>query len=327
MLDLAREPAVRADIQELRGLAMLFTSPASQTQAMLVAEADRVEPHDQARASALRASAALTCFMAGDLAGADEKVRRALASAGPGDQPTAKMILALVTAGGGQVDEAFALIGPMLDSLELIDPLREFSLVLSVAQALGWMERGAPARKMLDRIIGAAREAGAPAVLPSPLAMFSEFEFRRGKIAAAYAAAAESVQLAAETGQAGLSSWSLVTLARAEAVLGRDEDCQAHVAAGLEFSRRTGWHVTEISAAAVLGLLELSRGRPDRAAIHLAECARLEQQRGTGLMIATFAQWGADLVEAHVRAGALTDAEHSLAMLAGEADRTGLRWA
>ena len=70
--------------------------------------------------------------------------------------------------------------------------------------------------------------------------MFSEFELRRGKVAAAYAATAESVQLAAETGQADVSSFSLVVLARAEAVLGHDEDCRAHIAAGLEFSRRTG---------------------------------------------------------------------------------------
>jgi len=273
-------PAARADLQQLRGLAMLFAGPASETQAMHAAEADRVEPHDQARASALRASAALTCFMAGDLTGAREIARRALATAGPGGRRAATMVFALVTAVGGEVDEAHALLGPMLESLELIDPLAEFSFALSLAQSLGWTEQWTHARKVLDRIIGAARTAGAPAVLPPPQAMFSEFEFRRGKVAAAYAAAAESVQLAAETGQAGLSSWSLVTLARAEAVLGHDEDCRAHVASGLELSRRTG-----------------------------------------------FAQWGADLVEAYVRSGAMTDAERSLAMLEDISRRTGLRWA
>jgi hypothetical protein len=125
---------------------------------------------------------------------------------------------------------------------------------------------------------GAARAAGAPAVLTFPLALRSEFELRRGKIAPAYAAAAESVQLAAETGQTGLSSFTLMTLARAEAILGHDEDCRAHVAAGLEFARRTGSNPIEIYAAAVLGLLELSHGRADRAANHLAACARIERQ-------------------------------------------------
>lgn len=89
--------------------------------------------------------------------------------------------------------------------------------------------------------------------------MLSEFALRRGKIAAAYAAAAEAVQLAAETGQTGLSAWSLMTVVRDEAVLGHDEDCEAHIAAGLKSSRRTGYDSIELYAAAVLGLLELSR--------------------------------------------------------------------
>ena len=328
VLDLASEPTARADLQQLRGLAMLLASPVSETHAMLVAEADRVEPHDGTRASALRAIAALTYYMAGDHADADEIARRALAKAGPRARPTAAMVLALVTAGSGQVDEAFALLEPMLEWLEAIDPLGELWFVLSAtAQSLGWIEQWAHARTMFDRIIGAARTAGAPAVLAFPLALFSEFELRRGKITAAYAAATESVQLAAETGQAALSSFSLVILGRAEAILGHDEDCRAHVAAGLDFSRRIGLNVIEIYAAAVLGLQELSRGHADRAAVHLDECARLEKQYSTGILLPTITQWAADLVEAHIRSCALTDAERSLAMLGDVARRTSLRWA
>ena len=238
------------------------------------------------------------------------------------------MVLAHVCAISSRVDEAFALLESLREQLESIDPVGEFSFVLGgVAQSLVWIEQWAHARKLLDRIIGAARTAGAPAVLPFPLAMFSELELRRGKIAAAYAAATESVQLAAETGQAGLSSLSLVILARAEAVLGHDEDCRAHVAAGLEFSRRTGSDALEIYAAAVLGLLELSRGHADRAAIHLAECARLDKLYSTGILLPTITQSAADLVEAHIRSGAMTDAERSLAMLDEIARRTGLKWA
>jgi hypothetical protein len=125
-----------------------------------------------------------------------------------------------------------------------------------------WIEQWANARKMFDRIISAAQTAGDPALPPLPMAMLSEFELRRGKIAQAYAAAAESVQFTGETGQTGLFSYSLVTLARVEAVLGHDEDCRAHVAAGLEFSRRPGSNSIEIYAAAVLVLLELSRATP-----------------------------------------------------------------
>jgi DNA-binding CsgD family transcriptional regulator len=328
VLDLAAEPAARADLQQLRGLAMFFTSPVSETYAMLVAEADRVEPHDRARASGLLETAALTCFMAGDLVRADEMARRALAGAGPGGRPTATLVLARVHANCGQVDEAFDLLKPMLEWLESIDPLGELSFVLSgVVQSLVWIEQWAHARTMLDRMIGAARTAGAPAVLTFPLTLLSEFELRRGKVAAAYAAAAGAVQLAAETAQATLSSFSLVVLGRVEAVLGHDEDCRAHVAAGLEFSRRTGSNAIEIYAAAVLGLLELSRGHADRAAVHLAECARLEKQYANGILPTTITQWAADLVEAYIRSGALMDAKHSLAMLEDSACRTGLKWA
>ena len=62
-----------------------------------------------------------------------------------------------------------------------------------------WIEQWAHARKRFDGIIGTARTAGAPAILTFPLALLSEVELRRGKIAAAYAAAAEPAQLAAET--------------------------------------------------------------------------------------------------------------------------------
>jgi DNA-binding CsgD family transcriptional regulator len=327
-LDLADEPTARADVQELRGLAMLFSSPVSETHAMLVAEANRIEPQDPARAAALLANAALTRFMAGDLAGANSVARRAVEWAGHRAGPMVTMVLAHVRANLGEVDEALTLLEPLLESLDSIDPLGELSFVLSgTAQSLVWIERWAHARRMFDRVISAARLAGAPAVLTFPLALFSEFELRRGKIAAAYATAAESVQLAAETGQTGLSCYSLVTLARVEAILGHDEDCRAHVADGLELARRTGSNSIEIYAAAALGLLELSRSRPDRAALRLTECAGLEQQYGTGTSLPTVTQWAADLVEAQIRSGAIMRARRSLAVLEEKAMLTGLRWA
>jgi DNA-binding CsgD family transcriptional regulator len=77
----------------------------------------------------------------------------------------------------------------------------------------------------------------------------------------------------------------------------------------------------------VLGLLELSRGHADLAAVYLAECARLEKQYNAGTVVPTVAQWAADLVEAHIRNGAMADANRSLAMLEDIACGTGLRWA
>jgi DNA-binding CsgD family transcriptional regulator len=325
VVELAAEPAVRADLQELRGLAMMFTSPVPQTYAMLVAEADRVEPHDAARAAALLANATILCFMASAWATGGEIAQRALYRAGPNAAPTATIVLAMVRANLGEVDEALALLESLHESLESVDPLGESFVLSGAAMLLVWIEQWVRARRLFDRIIGAARTAAAPTVLPLPLALLSDFELRRGKVAAAYAAAIESAQLSAETGQV-LSSFSLVTLGRIEAVLGHDADCRAHLAAGLELSRRTGFDLIENFAASTLGLLELSRGRADHAVVHLTECARLEEESGTGIWLPSVTQWSADLVEAHIRRGAITDAKRSLVVLEEASGRTGLRW-
>jgi DNA-binding CsgD family transcriptional regulator len=328
VLDLAVEPTVRAELQELRGAAMLFTRPVSETFATLVAEADRTEPHDQTRAAALLSTALLTRMMAGDLARAKETAERAVRAAGSNGQTisiVAKSLLGVARAQTGELDEGRALLEPMFESLQSIDPLGEVSTALSAtAQTLVWIEQWDRAKTMFDRMVRAARRAGAPGLLNFPLAMLAEFELRRGRLAAAYAAATESVQLAAETGQASLSSFSLVTLGRVEAVLGHDEDCRRHVATGLEFARRTGAGSIESYATAALGLLELSRGNPENAAVQLAESARLEEQAGQALP--TVVESSADLVEAYIRSGALTEAERSLAVLEGQARETALRW-
>jgi DNA-binding CsgD family transcriptional regulator len=141
---------------------------------------------------------------------------------------------------------------------------------------------------------------------------------------AAYAAASESAQLAAETGQVVGSSYSLVTLARIEAVLGHEEDCRTHIAAGLESARRVGATSMEHFAAAALGLLELSLGHAHRAMVHLGECQRLEEE--TDVRLPTLLQDAADHIEACIRSGALAEAERSLAVLERRAVQTGLRW-
>src|SRR5262249_15013392 len=155
--------------------------------------------------------------------------------------------------------------------------------------------------------LSAARSAGAPAMLPFTLSLRANLDLRAGAIAAAYAAAAESVQLAAETGLRVEASFALVRLGRAEAILGRDEDCRAHTAAALESSRRAGANSIEMFASAALGLLELSRGAVDRAAVHLAECRRLEERCGDNLP--TLHLCAADHIEALARTGARAEAE------------------
>jgi DNA-binding CsgD family transcriptional regulator len=327
VLDLAVEPTIRADLKQLRAAVTVFTRPVAETFAMLVAEAERVEPHDSTRAGALLGLAAATQLMAADVVQAAETVRRALEILRIEEGPVAmqaRIVAGQVHVVYGEVDEALAVLIPLADALLSIDPLRQDPLTLGgTVQSLRAIEQSDRADAILERLVGAARAAGAPSMLPYPLAVLAEGELQRGRVAAAYAAATESVQLATETGQGG-SSISFIMLGRVEAILGHDQACREHVAAGLDSARKMGAGSIEMFAASALGLLELSLGHADRAVLHLAECRRLEES--VDVRNPMIHQGAADLVEACIRAGSLEAAERHLAVLECQAAQAGLRW-
>ena len=330
-VDLATDPVSRARVQMLRGTAMVFTRPVAETFSLLVGEAERIGQSDRLLASQMFSAATMVCFMSGDTERAEATARRALDAAGPDAGvagQTARLTLGLGVAGRGKVAEALGLIEPVLAQLgpaELGNPDGGLALALAgVYQALVWTERSAIARNLIEAMVAAARSAGAATVLPFALATLSEIDLRSGRIAAAYAAAAESVELARDTAQTVESSFSRVTLARVHAVLGHEADCRALVATALEQCRRTGADSIRTYATSVLGLLELTLGRPDHAAPVLRECARIQAAQGMRLL--TPVQWAGDLIEALVRSGDVPGAERALASIESSARDTGLRW-
>ncbi len=328
-LHLASDPLVRADMQQLRAAALMYVSPMMETFALLVDEADRVEQFDPARASVLLTVATNAAAAAGEVDLVVETARRAVRLSGLVGGPV-EMLAALALGTGltlaGRIDEASAIFEPLIPVLETIDPLGEAgNLLVATPAALTWIGDPVTARRMLERVVGAARGASSAALLPYPLAILSELELRSGRLAPAYATASESVRLAAETGQAGLSSFALVTLARVDALRGLEGDCRDHVAAALEGSRRLGATSIENYAASVLGLLELSLGRPERATAHFEECGRIAVKYGLGLP--DVVPWSADLIETYVRLGRTEDAVRELETLETQARATGSRWA
>src|SRR5262249_7565170 len=64
---LAADPVTRAQVQHLRGATMFFTCPVSDTFSMLVAEAERVEPHHRGLAAAMLCTASNVSVMGGEL--------------------------------------------------------------------------------------------------------------------------------------------------------------------------------------------------------------------------------------------------------------------
>ncbi len=329
VVDLVPDPLVRADIQLLRVAAVMLVRPMMETYALLIDEASRVEPHDPDRAATMLAIASIGAVGAADVERSVETAGRAVRLAPSVNNPAgmlAALALSFSLTLAGRVAEARGILEPLIPLIETLDPLGEAGLVVvTAAHTISWLEDCVRARRMLERIVDTARMAGAVTMLPHPLATLSEVELHCGRLAPAYAAATEAVQIANEIGLDMDSSIALVVLARIEALLGFEDACRVHVMRALESSRRLGATSIENYAASVLGVLELSLGHPDRAIAHLAECARLEAAYGVGLPIAV--PWNADLIEAYVRMGRCDDALRELETLEVQGRATGSRWA
>ena len=328
ILPLAIDPALRADIQLLRAGALFFIAPVGELYTLLATEGERIASIDPARAAGMFCHAAGCQLMSGDLIASVETARRAFALAQPLSAPVtavAASVLAGCLVFRGAIDEASALLEPLLPMLDEVDPLGEASQHMALtAQRLSFLEDFERAERTLNRVIQAARGASAPSVLPFPLAVLSEHELRRGRVAAAHAAAAESVRLVHETGQTAAAAFSLVTLARVEAILGLEEQCREHVATGRAVSRKVGAATIEWYGEAVLGLLDLSLGNPEQAYAHTLEAARLELRMG--FVLPVIVPLRPDLIEAAIRLGRLDDATRELELFEQQGRETGISW-
>jgi DNA-binding CsgD family transcriptional regulator len=328
ILPLAIDPTLRADIQLLRAGALLFIAPVGELYTLLATEGERIASIDPARAAGMFCHAAACQLMSGDLIPSVETARRALALAQPLSGPVtavAASVLAGCLVFRGAIEEATAILEPLLPMLDEVDPLGEASQLMALtAQRLSFLEDFERAERTLNRVIQAARGASAPSLLPFPLAVLSEHELRRGRVATAHAAAAESVRLVHETGQTAAAAFSLVTLARVEAVLGLEKQCREHVATSRAGSRKVGAATIEWYGEAVLGLLDLSLGNLEQAYAHTLEAARLELRIGVGLPV--IVPLRPDLIEAAIRLGRLDDAARELELFEQQGRDTGVSW-
>jgi DNA-binding CsgD family transcriptional regulator len=169
--------------------------------------------------------------------------------------------------------------------------------------------------------VARAREAGALGALVYPLAAHAQLDLRTGRWAAAYAHAAESVELGEQVGAYALLSVSLATLAQIEAGLGHEEEARAHATRALELLGDLRGHATSLYAVGALGHLELSLGRVPEAIAWLEEAARTDA--AIGVQNPAIVPWRPDLIEAYTRAGRDADALEQLEILERQATRTG----
>ena len=169
-----------------------------------------------------------------------------------------------------------------------------------------------------------SRDALFPGLLSYVLGISSEIELRRGRLAAARAAAAESVQLAADTGAGTQHAFALARLGAAAAAMGLDDECRASVTRALAVGEKTDMWSIPVYGHAALGLLALGAGDPGEAAHALDRADRAAKQSGLGHP--GVVPYTGDHVEALARAGQHPEAEQALDRLQACARITQGSW-
>jgi DNA-binding CsgD family transcriptional regulator len=160
-----------------------------------------------------------------------------------------------------------------------------------------------------NRAVAFARERGLVSVLPQALAAQSSELIGRSRFDLAYSAVEEGRRLALDIGQPWTAGWNVANLATVEALHGREDEARAHVdvlqqlvaASGVSFS---------ILVERVLGLLDLTLGRPAAALEHLRSYAAAPP----GVLMTPLGVLQLpDVVEAAIRADRPDEAAHHLA--------------
>ncbi len=321
------DPGVRGDVQQLRGRVITWSGRVQEGHALLLAEAERLEAVDPGRSVQLMSEAVLSCFMAGDIPRALAVSRRAFALGEPlGGVPAimAATVLGWALLNHGEAPEARPLMDRVEVALREADPLENY-ITPFLGYYLTWLEEFERARRITTLVIDTARERSALAILPFALGTLSDLELRLGRLGPAYATAVESITLAAQTGQESTSSLSFVTAGRIEAILGRVDDCRAHLGRALALAASSGTGSIRTCAGSALGLLELGLGAAEAAIRALEPVSQLVVEQD--MNEPNGVQWAPDLIEAYTRLGRRREAGEALATLQAQAEATGSTWA
>ena len=307
---------VRSDIEHQRAYLTVFCAPCNRTRDALVTQAEEIAGADRLRSAALLLDASMVAVMAGQPRRALELASRAHPDATREAGPLAIWAdqclgVGLLLCGEGPVGEPY---------LDRSSPLTQADDLLTGGyRAIGaslvnnWRERHADALRLLEGLVDRARRESVMTVLPYALAGMAESAFHLGDWNLAYAAAAESVELAEEVGQSTELAHSLVRLAHVEAGQGREEACRVHLERASTLAVDLEIGSIRTLAGTALGLLELGLGRPQAAIAILRDTGRV--CLASGLCEPGVSMWAGDLAEAYARAGLPDEAQAALAVL------------
>ncbi|MEU1183843.1 AAA family ATPase [Streptomyces sp. NPDC005820] len=329
----SRDPRLTADIELLRGQACAWLGDPAQAHRLLVSAAEAVRPADPARAGVLYGAATLPAAMSGHVPLALELAREfsGLADAAPADghgavqrrQQLATVLLGAAQALAGQVQEGRELLLRERAALPMATTPELQQVTVQIGEGLSWVDEDTAARSLLSEVVDRIRRGGSPGMLPYALAGRCEVDSWR-HWTAARADGAEAVRWARELGQAAMSGYALVLLARLDGQRGDRSACEEHIAAYRGHGGGPGTHGLEVFALGALGSAAFTAGDLDDCVLHFERAFALAQD--SGMANPNMLTFVADLTEVHVRSGRRDRAAELVAWLEERAGATGLAW-
>lgn len=277
----------------------------------LVTEAARLGPRDARLASTMLADAAQAAIIGGEPRRAVTTSRRArqLARMVGGDteqRAELQHVVVLFATAGDRPSQRSKWTS--IKRLPAMSSSGGLEILLRGATALYWAEEYGGARKILERVVEAARGVDAP-ILATALDTLGALLYRTGEWPAADALSAEALRIAVERAVPFDTASAATTLARIAAARGDDAECRLLLERARKLAPKGS--LAAAYAASAAGLLELSLGRSD-AAIHVLQ----PLATGAGAELSPMVnQWLPELIESYVRAGRPSDAVPALERL------------
>ena len=209
----------------------------------------------------------------------------------------------------GQLSEGIDLARRGAAIVEAREELTVGGLLIDFAECLTALEQYEMARRLLEQALPVYRDRGELVPLIAALSVLADLELHRGRLERASAAATEALERARELDLTRHVAWALVGLAGIEAVLGRVDDCRAHVAEAIA-TRAPADTVVEAHALDAIGRLELGAGRAQES---IPCFERVREIAGSAAGATPLLRWRPDLIEAYVRTKRLPEAAAELA--------------
>jgi DNA-binding CsgD family transcriptional regulator len=273
LLDRARpltaDGALRADIDELRGVVELGMGVSTTAYRLLRRAAEEVAPHDPTRALVILTLAGEAASMALD-ADAEVELGELAASLPVGDGPRERFLVDLLVGLGHHfAGDPAAAAEPLSRALAAVDGLTDARYLLAAGRAAMYLGDDAAALRCSAAVVDQARATGRVGAVPIAGHRLALSELFVGRWAAGKATATESLRLAQATGQEELAPLAHVWLALHAALRGAADECCASLERARAVSAERPMGLIDDSALWARSLLDLGRGEPASALAHL----------------------------------------------------------